>query len=822
MKRLTINRFALLFLLICGSLSTSAQGIIYQTLNAKLTDKQSTHVDVLVPVEEEMSQSKYASNIDPNLLLEANFFNPNLTAINALKSNDLDLITISLDLPDIGLSDIGLYRKNIFTEDLVIDSDEGVLSNKDAKKILFYRGVVLNYPNSLVSITISGDEVSGMISIGNNNYNLGKIKGMSTHILYHEKDLNLAHDFVCGAVEDEIGDAKPIGNFNPDKTTQCVRIRVEVDNGLTSQLGGLVGATNYVASLYNEVITLYANDNISVNVSEVFIWQNSSPYSGDSGQILNQMNNTSSNSDITTLLSSQGSGGVAWLSGLCSTSNATNFNSINGFHSNVPTYSWDVEVVSHEMGHNLSSPHTHACAWNGNNTAIDGCGPDAGYSEGCTGTLPAGGGTIMSYCHLTAVGIDFTMGFGPQPSQRIRDYVDGSGCLGTVCAAAQPTCDDGILNGTETGIDCGNAQCGPCPTCIDGIQNGNETGIDCGGADCTPCPCADAGIILTLNFDNYPEETSWELANDLGAIVASGGTYPNEADGSTLSIPMCVPGGCYDLTILDSFGDGMCCSVGTGSYDLSDYAGNSLVSGGDFTNSETTNICLVDQNTMATLNLKAFLEGPYVNASELMNDLLRSNGELPLTEPYSAMGYSVPSTSTSIGVLGQTGNDAIVDWVLVELRSGADPTSSIGMQAALIQRDGDIVSVDGISPVSMDIGSETNVYVVLRHRNHFGIRTANSYPIGGTINVEFSNPSTALFGSGSVILVGANNVLISGDANSDGQINSIDKNIFWRVQNGIGFDYATFRSDFNLDGAVNSVDKNFFWRINNSKAQQLD
>ncbi|WP_299441069.1 GEVED domain-containing protein [uncultured Aquimarina sp.] len=56
--------------------------------------------------------------------------------------------------------------------------------------------------------------------------------------------------------------------------------------------------------------------------------------------------------------------------------------------------------------------------------------------------------------------------------------------------SSNPTCNDGIQNGNETGVDCGGPDCNPCtvnPTCNDGIQNGNETGVDCGGPDCTPC-----------------------------------------------------------------------------------------------------------------------------------------------------------------------------------------------------------------------------------------------------------------------------------------------------------------------------------------------
>lgn len=54
---------------------------------------------------------------------------------------------------------------------------------------------------------------------------------------------------------------------------------------------------------------------------------------------------------------------------------------------------------------------------------------------------------------------------------------------------APPTCTDGIMNGDETGVDCGGTTCPPCPSCSDGIQNGTETGVDCGGTDCPPCSC---------------------------------------------------------------------------------------------------------------------------------------------------------------------------------------------------------------------------------------------------------------------------------------------------------------------------------------------
>lgn len=65
------------------------------------------------------------------------------------------------------------------------------------------------------------------------------------------------------------------------------------------------------------------------------------------------------------------------------------------------------------------------------------------------------------------------------------------------------TCDDGIQNGDEEGVDCGGAACEPCavePTCDDGLQNGDEEGIDCGGSFCAPCEDGDMSIDFSGTF----------------------------------------------------------------------------------------------------------------------------------------------------------------------------------------------------------------------------------------------------------------------------------------------------------------------------------
>jgi hypothetical protein len=92
------------------------------------------------------------------------------------------------------------------------------------------------------------------------------------------------------------------------------------------------------------------------------------------------------------------------------------------------------------MGHLMGSPHTHACFWNGNNTAIDGCAgytEDHGYGTCPVPGNPPNGGTIMSYCDgVPGVGVNFNNGFGPQPGELIRSRVAGAGCFSPTNKAA--------------------------------------------------------------------------------------------------------------------------------------------------------------------------------------------------------------------------------------------------------------------------------------------------------------------------------------------------------------------------------------------------
>ncbi|MBK7941108.1 MAG: fibronectin type III domain-containing protein [Flavobacteriales bacterium] len=310
-----------------------------------------------------------------------------------------------------------------------------------------YRGRVRGEAASVAGLSVFDDELIGVVRDAQGTLVLGRLNGAEAgmHVVYREHDLRLHRPMTCGTTHD--GDpyhASELQGDPDDRSIRCVKFYWEVDHPIFVDKGGVVAATNYVTGLFNQSAILFDNDGVDVQLQEVFVWDVTSPYTGPStSNYLNQFGayRTSFNGDLAHLLGYSGNGGIAWINSLCGgTSSRMAYSDINSSYSNVPTYSWSVEVVTHEQGHNLGSAHTHACVWNGNGTAIDGCGPTAGYTEGscATGPLPTGGGTIMSYCHLVGgVGINFTNGFGPQPAAVIRNRVNASACL----AQCGSTCD---------------------------------------------------------------------------------------------------------------------------------------------------------------------------------------------------------------------------------------------------------------------------------------------------------------------------------------------------------------------------------------------
>jgi uncharacterized delta-60 repeat protein len=174
---------------------------------------------------------------------------------------------------------------------------------------------------------------------------------------------------------------------------------------------------------------------------------------------------------------------------------------------------------------------------------------------------------------------------------------------------------------------------------------------------------------------------------------------------------------------------------------------------------------------------KLMLEGSYDAGLGLMSDALRSAGLVPLSEPYTAAGYvhmaSGGGETITSTILNTTGANAIVDWVLVELRSASNSSVRVATRSALLQRDGDVVGVDGTSGIGFNVACG-NYYVAVRHRNHLGVMTLNSMALSTTATtVDFSSVATATFGTNarkSISGAFPTQALWAGDASFNGEV----------------------------------------------------
>ena len=96
-------------------------------------------------------------------------------------------------------------------------------------------------------------------------------------------------------------------------------------------------------------------------------------------------------------------------------------------------------------------------------------------------------------------------------------------------------------------------------------------------------------VVVTILTDNYPAETTWTVTDDGGATVMSGGPY--SSTGTTYTESACLGEGCYTLTVNDSFGDGICCGYGIGSYTVN-VDGADVVTGGEFNSTVSEAFCV--------------------------------------------------------------------------------------------------------------------------------------------------------------------------------------------------------------------------------------
>lgn len=418
------------------------------------------------PEQESASVEKVVSN--------ATFLKVQENKVSQLMNQPVEFLQLEMPIQNSAPIILQLYQADVFAPGFQVYA----ASNPDVpypyEAGIYYWGIANNDQESLVALSITNDEIMGFISVHGDTYTIGKLAGNNenTHILYKDKDMKVLPNVDCQTNDDihYIGnDNNGTGESVVNSPDNCVQMYVEVDYDIFVARGGVTQAADYVTGAFSQVAILYANESVNFTISELVVWDVVDPYTGSStSNYLTQFRdnlNGSYNGDLAHLVGYNGGGGIAYVDVLCNSFYGVGYSDINSTYNNVPTYSWTVEVLTHEIGHNLGSRHTHACVWGPNgNEPIDCCGYTAGYSESSCGTgynctipSPSNGGTIMSYCHLVSgVGIDFNNGFGTDPGNKIRDEVYNATCL-TTCSSAEPD-DAGIASiVSPTGTICDNS-----------------------------------------------------------------------------------------------------------------------------------------------------------------------------------------------------------------------------------------------------------------------------------------------------------------------------------------------------------------------------
>ncbi len=390
--------------------------------------------------------------------------------LDALKGADSELISIQLPSP-VNVQ-LDLYRVEVFSAEARILTTDGrrIMPNPNHR---FYRGMINGDPNSVAIVSVFEERIQILFADKNGNKRIQQTDGLQ-YVFFADKDIRIPKDLVCQTdnIDQQIHQDDDKNSGSRVMTGNCVEVYVECDYESYLDNGSSVPNTEeWIAELWNEVITLYENEDIPVAVSDLLIYTEEDPFINlnSTSAVLSafraHIDTLDYNGRLAHFLSTRSlGGGIAYVDVLCSNSfqvavSASLSTNIVPF----PTYSWTVEVVTHEMGHNMGSRHTHGCYWNGNNTQIDDCGnvwannnnntPEGNACFDENNPILPEDGSIMSYCHLiSGIGIDFNIGFGPLPGDLIRDKYNTAPCNTGTCSPPLCTALTSPQDGA-TGVD---------------------------------------------------------------------------------------------------------------------------------------------------------------------------------------------------------------------------------------------------------------------------------------------------------------------------------------------------------------------------------
>ena len=247
-----------------------------------------------------------------------------------------------------------------------------------------------------------------------------------------------------------------------------------------------------------------------------------------------------------------------------------------------------------------------------------------------------------------------------------------------------------------------------------------------------------------------------------------------------------------------------------------------------------------DDRLVVVVNARVYLQGAYGGSRGMSTGLI---DVLPRRQPYNVAPWNYPAMTTVPHVGEESGlsgvTSTIVDWVLVEVRTGATANAALasaptpgGRAAGLLLRDGRIVGINKATAADalflngvrfeMELPEGQGVYVLVHHRNHLSVISANALAPGGEgctadycVDFRFAQSH----GDGQAEVGQGTYAMVAGDVDRNGVIDERDE-VLIRVHNLTSLGAGAYRdpdaagnyavdADLDFDGEVLSADRCF-------------
>ena len=357
-----------------------------------------------------------------------------------------DRFQLTLPLPNGAQKLLVFNKKSIVTSDFFVETSDGKKLKGKEYTGVHYQIDPASGAEKIGTLSFTKTKLVGLVSDEAGNWNIGLLpNGKGDYVIYNDADLRVQNSFHCETEDgnEPINSTKSGGDKSVQTSGTCrtVKIYFECDFKMYTDNGSNTATvSNNVTGMFNSINQLYLNEQVNIEISQIFVWTSADPFAALTSSNLYLLNfattRTSFNGTIAHFLTTRATsfGGLAYVNVLCNTAARYAFSNIYNTYSPLPTYSWTIGCVAHEIGHNFSSKHTHWCGWQLTASTIgrvDSCyaGESVSGAVNCTSsTKPNANGTIMSYCHMNGA-INFNRGFGPLPGNALRNAFAAATCV---------------------------------------------------------------------------------------------------------------------------------------------------------------------------------------------------------------------------------------------------------------------------------------------------------------------------------------------------------------------------------------------------------